>query len=76
MTGGTVAGTINHRLAEVAQHYKINGVGSQRVAVEKPQVAGTFAVRSRAPDIPYLPGLLSNSTSTTGWMNACAWLIC
>jgi isopentenyl-diphosphate delta-isomerase len=43
---------INNRLAEVAQHYKISmGVGSQRVAVEKPQVASTFAVRSRAPDI-------------------------
>lgn len=53
MTGGTEqAGIINHRLAEVAQHYKIAmGVGSQRVAVEKPQVAATFAVRSLAPDI-------------------------
>jgi len=53
MTGGTAqAGKINHRLAKVAQHYKIAmGVGSQRVAVEKPQVASTFAVRSHAPDI-------------------------
>jgi isopentenyl-diphosphate delta-isomerase len=53
MTGGTEqAGIINQRLAEVAQHYKIAmGVGSQRVAVEKPQVASTFAVRSLAPDI-------------------------
>jgi isopentenyl-diphosphate delta-isomerase len=53
MTGGTEqARIINYRLAEVAQHYKIAmGVGSQRVAVEKPQVASTFAVRSRAPDI-------------------------
>lgn len=53
MTGGTQqAGIINQRLAEVAQHYKIAmGVGSQRVAVEKPQVASTFAVRSHAPDI-------------------------
>lgn len=53
MTGGTEqARIINHRLAEVAQHYKIAmGVGSQRVAVEKPQVAATFAVRSLAPDI-------------------------
>ncbi len=52
MTGGTQeAGIINRRLAEVAQHYKIAmGVGSQRVAVEKPQVASTFAVRSLAPD--------------------------
>lgn len=53
MTGGTEqAGIINQRLATVAQHYKIAmGVGSQRVAVEKPQVASTFAVRSHAPDI-------------------------
>lgn len=53
MTGGTEqAGMINHRLAEVAQHYRIAmGVGSQRVAVEKPEVASTFAVRSLAPDI-------------------------
>lgn len=53
MTGGTEqAGIINQRLASVAQHYKIAmGVGSQRVVVEKPQVASTFAVRSLAPDI-------------------------
>lgn len=53
MTGGTEqAKTINFRLAEVAQHYKLAmGVGSQRVAVENPQVADTFAVRSNAPDI-------------------------
>lgn len=53
MTGGTeLAKTINHRLAEVAQHYKLAmGVGSQRVAVENPQVADTFAVRAIAPDI-------------------------
>jgi len=59
MTGGTEqAGTINRRLAEVAQHYKIAmGVGSQRVAVEKPQVADTFAVRSLAPDIPLFANL-------------------
>lgn len=53
MTGGTeFAKIINYRLAEVAQHYKIAmGVGSQRVAVENPEVAETFAVRSLAPDI-------------------------
>lgn len=59
MTGGTEqAGTINHRLAKVAQYYKIAmGVGSQRVVVEKPQVASTFAVRSLAPDIPLFANL-------------------
>ncbi|MEH1779759.1 MAG: type 2 isopentenyl-diphosphate Delta-isomerase [Nostoc sp.] len=53
MTGGTEqAGIINQRLAQVAQDYKIAmGVGSQRVAVEKPQVADTFAVRKYAPDV-------------------------
>ncbi|MEH2089124.1 type 2 isopentenyl-diphosphate Delta-isomerase [Nostoc sp.] len=53
MTGGTEqAAIINQRLAQVAQHYKIAmGVGSQRVAVEKPQVADTFAVRKYAPDV-------------------------
>ncbi len=53
MTGGTEqAKMINQRLAAVAQTYKLAmGVGSQRVAVEKPQVADTFAVRQFAPDI-------------------------
>lgn len=53
MTGGTeLAGKINFQLAEIAQKYRIAmGVGSQRVAVEKPEVAETFAVRSIAPDI-------------------------
>ncbi|MBD3883854.1 type 2 isopentenyl-diphosphate Delta-isomerase [Phormidium tenue FACHB-886] len=53
MTGGTeLARLINYRLAAVAQHYGIAmGVGSQRVAIENPQVASTFAVRSLAPDI-------------------------
>lgn len=53
MTGGTeLAKTINYRLAEVAQEYKLAmGVGSQRVAVENPEIADTFTVRSQAPDI-------------------------
>jgi len=53
MTGGTErAQRINYRLAEVAQQYKLAmGVGSQRIAVENPQVADTFAVRKLAPDI-------------------------
>lgn len=59
MTGGTEqAKTINLRLAEVAQHYNIAmGVGSQRIALEQPQVAATFAVRSQAPDILLLANL-------------------
>ncbi|PSB18976.1 type 2 isopentenyl-diphosphate Delta-isomerase [Phormidesmis priestleyi ULC007] len=52
MTGGTeFAKLINCRLAEIAQHYKFAmGVGSQRVAVENPLVADTFAIRSIAPN--------------------------
>lgn len=53
MTGGTeYAQMINSRLAQVAQHYQLAmGVGSQRVAIENPEVIKTFAVRSIAPDI-------------------------
>ncbi|NET51608.1 MAG: type 2 isopentenyl-diphosphate Delta-isomerase [Merismopedia sp. SIO2A8] len=53
MTGGTEqAKQINYRLAAIAQHNGIAmGVGSQRVAVEKPDVADTFSVRAIAPDI-------------------------
>lgn len=52
MTGGTdQAEMINFRLAAVAQQYSLAmGVGSQRVAIERPEVAKTFAVRSVAPD--------------------------
>lgn len=52
MTGGTAeAKIINYRLAEVAQNYRLAmGVGSQRVAVENPEVSDTFAIRAIAPD--------------------------
>ncbi|MEM8828220.1 MAG: type 2 isopentenyl-diphosphate Delta-isomerase [Cyanobacteria bacterium P01_G01_bin.19] len=52
MTGGTEqAKTINCRLAIAAQKYGLAmGVGSQRIAVENPDTAHTFAVRSLAPD--------------------------
>jgi isopentenyl-diphosphate Delta-isomerase len=52
MTGGTdLAKTINYRLAAIAQEYRLAmGVGSQRVAIEKPEVSETFAIRSIAPD--------------------------
>jgi isopentenyl-diphosphate Delta-isomerase len=53
MTGGTeLAKVINTRLAKVAQYYKIPmGVGSQRIALEQPDLGNTFAVRTIAPDI-------------------------
>lgn len=52
MTGGTAAAQIiNTRLAIVAQTYKLAmGVGSQRVAIEAPQLMETFAIRRHAPD--------------------------
>lgn len=53
MTGGTeLAQRINYRLAAAAQRFGLAmGVGSQRVAIENPELATTFAVRSVAPDI-------------------------
>jgi isopentenyl-diphosphate Delta-isomerase len=59
MTGGTPqAKEINYRLAAVAQEYQLAmGVGSQRVAIEQPQVADTFQVRQIAPDILLLANL-------------------
>jgi isopentenyl-diphosphate delta-isomerase len=53
MTGGTPeAQELNNRLAAAAQkHGLAMGVGSQRVALEQPALASTFAVRQVAPDI-------------------------
>jgi isopentenyl-diphosphate delta-isomerase len=52
MTGGTdLAKTINFRLAALAQQYKLAmGVGSQRVAIEHPDLADSFRLRAIAPD--------------------------
>ncbi len=52
MTGGTEqARVINQRLAITAQRYGLAmGVGSQRVAVENPDLTATFSVRQYAPD--------------------------
>lgn len=52
MTGGTdLAKTINFRLAEVAQTYRLAmGVGSQRVAIERPDLSESFKIRKLAPD--------------------------
>lgn len=53
MTGGTErAQEINRRLAAAAQEHRIAlGVGSQRAALEKPELADTFQVRDLAPDV-------------------------
>jgi len=54
MTGGTERGLeINRRLAGVAERYGLAfGVGSQRIALERPELGGYFAVRDVAPGIP------------------------
>lgn len=59
MTGGTeLAQLVNTRLATVAQRYRLAmGVGSQRIVIEQPHLASTFAVRSFAPDILLLANL-------------------
>lgn len=52
MTGGTKwSEKINARLAKIAEHAKIPmGVGSQRVAIERPELAYTFSItREVAP---------------------------
>lgn len=53
MTGGTAqARQINHVLAKVAQEQRFAmGLGSARVLIERPELAGTFDVRSLAPDV-------------------------
>jgi isopentenyl-diphosphate delta-isomerase len=53
MTGGTEeAASINRTLAAAAQASGIAmGLGSQRAAIEHPELAGTFRVREVAPDI-------------------------
>ncbi|MBC7813362.1 MAG: type 2 isopentenyl-diphosphate Delta-isomerase [Burkholderiales bacterium] len=53
MTGGTdIAYRINRHLAEAAQANNIAmGLGSQRAAIEHPELAYTFQIRDIAPDI-------------------------
>lgn len=53
MTGGTErAGAINLALAEAAQYTSVAmGVGSQRAALERPEMRSSFQVRRHAPNI-------------------------
>ena len=53
MTGGTeIAHRINQNLAEAAQTHRVAmGLGSQRAAIENPNLAYTYQIRNVAPDI-------------------------
>ncbi len=59
MTGGTEgARLINQNLALAAQQTGIPmGLGSQRAAIEKPELADTFQIREFAPDITLFANL-------------------
>ncbi len=54
MTGGTERGLeINRRLAAVAERFGLAfGVGSQRIALERPERAAGYQVRDVAPSVP------------------------
>lgn len=73
MTGGTEqARQINYRLAATAQQFGLAmGVGSQRVAVENPEVISTFDVRAIAPDIVLLANLGAVQLNYTYGLNEC-----
>ncbi len=59
MTGGAEWGAkINRTLAQAAQKWGLAmGVGSQRAAVENPDLRYSYAIREIAPDVPLLANL-------------------
>ncbi|GAB4210150.1 MAG: type 2 isopentenyl-diphosphate Delta-isomerase [Sandaracinaceae bacterium] len=58
MTGGSArAGRVNERLGRIAARCGVAmALGSQRAMIVDPALAGTFAVRESAPDLPLLFG--------------------
>ncbi len=77
MTGGTEqAQQINYRLAEVAQQYHLAmGVGSQRVAVENPELMKTFDVRAIAPHIALFANIGAVQLNETYGVDECRRLV-
>ena len=77
MTGGTeLAKLVNTRLATIAQRYRLAmGVGSQRIVIEQPHLASTFAVRSFAPDILLLANLGAVQLNYGCGLNDCLHLV-
>ena len=59
MTGGTdLSKKINMNLAQAAQELGVvMSVGSQKLALEDPSLAGTYQIRKYAPDVPLLANL-------------------
>jgi isopentenyl-diphosphate delta-isomerase len=59
MTGGAEwSARINRNLAEAAQQHKLAmGLGSQRAAIENPDLAYSYQIRRYAPDIPLFANL-------------------
>ncbi len=59
MTGGTAqAASINENLARAAETVGVAlGVGSQRKAIEEPELAATYEVRRWAPSVPIVANL-------------------
>lgn len=59
MTGGILSGgKLNKNLAKAAQKFNIPfGIGSQRAAIEHPELAEFFKIRKFAPDIPIMANI-------------------
>ena len=73
MTGGVErGGEINRRLAVAAQAARVAmGVGSQRAALEDPELAATFRVRELAPDVPLMANLGVSQLGRRGAVARC-----